>query len=68
MEEDDIFANGQYFHDDGTPIDPEKVPIPLLCLTCKKFGETGEEYVLCTLTRADQEGSKHFQCASYRPD
>jgi hypothetical protein len=63
---DDIFEGGRFFKDDGTEIDVEKIPIPLLCLSCVSFGAGGKENVLCTLTRADQQNEKIFRCAAYR--
>ena len=64
--DDDIFEGGHFFNDDGTEIDVESIPIPLLCLSCMKFGMRGGEYVLCTLNRVDQKDSKFFRCAAYR--
>ena len=66
MDMDDIFEGGGFFNDDGTEIDVEQIPIPLLCLSCMKFGERGEEFVLCTLNRAGQQNEKIFRCAAYR--
>jgi len=40
---------------------------PDLCITCKKDGESGEEEILCTLTRADQQGVEKFICEAYEP-
>jgi len=33
----------EYFDDDGTEINPDLIPKPDLCITCKKDGESGEE-------------------------
>lgn len=66
MDMDDFFEGGRYWNDDGTEIDMDSVPIPLLCLSCMKFGMRGEENVLCNLTRADQQHEKIFRCAEYR--
>ena len=63
---DDYIFKGGYFNDDGTEIDVDQIPIPLLCLSCKKFGMGGGEHVLCTLTRADQKDEKIFRCGAYR--
>jgi hypothetical protein len=63
---DGFFEGGHFHNDDGTEIDVDKVPIPLLCLSCAKFGRRGHDYVLCTLTRADQQHEKIFRCGSYR--
>lgn len=64
--EEMLFEGGGCFNDDGTEIDVDKIPIPLLCLSCRSFGKRGKENVLCTLTRADQQGEKVFQCGAYR--
>jgi hypothetical protein len=44
----------KYYEDDGTEINPD------LCITCKKNGLSGEEEILCVLTRADQQGQDEF--------
>jgi len=54
-----------YFNDDGTEINPDLVPKPGLCLTCKKENAGGREEILCTLTRNDQKGEKAFECDVY---
>ncbi|MFC1792957.1 hypothetical protein ACFL3Q_05160 [Planctomycetota bacterium] len=46
----------KYFDDEGTEINPNLVPKPDLCITCKKDSLSGEEEILCNLTRADQMG------------
>jgi hypothetical protein len=56
-----------YFDDDGTEINPELVPKPGLCLTCKKDNAGGKEEILCTLTRNDQKNEKDFECGAYEP-
>ena len=49
-----------FFRDDGTEINPDLIAKPSLCVSCRKDGDVDEE-ILCTLTRADQEGEKEFQ-------
>ena len=56
-----------FYKDDGTRIDPEQVPKPVLCETCKRDGVSKEEEILCTLTRSDQEGEENFKCGAYEP-
>jgi hypothetical protein len=56
-----------YFNDDGTEINPDLVPKPGLCLTCKKENAGGKEEILCTLNRNDQKGEAHFECGAYEP-
>ena len=55
----------KYFNDDGTEINPDLIPKPSLCITCKKDGQSGEEEILCNLTRADQQGEEEFICEAY---
>ena len=55
-----------FFRDDGTPINPELVPKPSLCILCRKDDSPSEEF-LCLLTRADQEGSTEFVCDAFAP-
>ena len=57
----------KYFDDDGTEINPDLIPTPDLCITCKKNGLPGEEEILCLLTRADQQGQNGFVCDAYEP-
>lgn len=44
----------KYFGDDGIEINPDLISKPDLCITCKKNELSGEEEILCNLTRADQ--------------
>ncbi len=46
-----------FFHDDGTAINPYLIRKPGLCITCRKDDDPQEE-ILCTLTRADQQGEE----------
>jgi hypothetical protein len=55
-----------FFNDDGTPINPELVPKPGLCILCRKDNKPSEE-ILCTLTRMDQQGSAEFICEAFEP-
>jgi len=57
----------KYFDDDGTEINPDLVPEPDLCVSCKKDGQSGEEEILCNLTIADQQGENEFRCDAYEP-
>jgi hypothetical protein len=57
----------KYFDDDGTEINPDIIPKPDLCITCKKDRHSGEEEILCNLTRADQQGESEFCCEAYEP-
>ncbi|MBD3242577.1 MAG: hypothetical protein GF331_18450 [Chitinivibrionales bacterium] len=63
---DDLSQGWGLFNDDGTRIDPDLVPIPPRCLTCRKHGKGGEFDVLCTLNRADQaDDDGEFKCGEY---
>jgi len=55
-----------YFNDDGTEINPELVPMPSICVCCKKNDDPSQE-ILCTLTRADQQDETEFHCFAYEP-
>jgi hypothetical protein len=55
-----------FFHDDGTEINPDLVTKPSLCVSCRKDDDRNEE-ILCTLTRADQQGEEDFQCFTFEP-
>ena len=56
----------QYFNNNGTDNNPNLVPKPSLCITCKINGLKYEE-ILCNLTRADQQGEEEFICEAYEP-
>jgi len=55
----------KYFDEDGAEVNLDIISKPDLCITCKKDGESGEEEILCSLTRADQQREKIFICESY---
>ena len=55
----------KYFDDDGTEINPDLIPKPYLCISCKKDGVSEKEEILCNLTRADQQGEDEFICEAY---
>ena len=50
-----------YYNDDGTEINPNLLPIPSLCVSCKKRNDPHEE-ILCNLTRLDQKDDAEFIC------
>jgi len=54
----------RYFHDDGTEFNPNLIPKPSLCATCKKDTMAQQE-MLCNLTRTDQRGEERFICFAY---
>ena len=52
-----------YFHDDGTEFNPNLIPTPSLCATCKKNDDPKHE-TPCNLIRADQD-EDIFMCFAY---
>jgi hypothetical protein len=63
---EDIFAGGSYYDDDGNELNPDNFPKPPLCLICR-INESidAEDTVLCNLTRLDQSDGKPFNCYSF---
>jgi len=57
----------KFYNDDGTEFNPDLIPKPDLCISCKKDGLSGEEEILCNITRADQQGEDEFICDAYEP-
>ncbi len=59
------FLNGLY-NDDGTEVNPNEVPVPGLCVICKKYQmEDWEENLLCLMNRNDQRDSDDFKCGEF---
>jgi len=58
---------GEYFDDDGNEINPDLISKPDLCITCQKNELSGEEKILCNLTRSNQRGRDEFICVAYEP-
>jgi hypothetical protein len=54
-----------FYDDDGTEMNPELLPKPALCMTCRKDDAGGTEEIICVLTRRDQKGEKNFECDAY---
>lgn len=64
----DYFPEGinGFYNNDGTRIDPESVPIPGLCIICRKYqSDDWEENMLCTLNRNDQRDEPDFECGAF---
>lgn len=57
----------KFFFDDGTEVNPDLIPKPSLCITCKRDGLPGKEDILCILNRMDQMGEEDFKCYTYEP-
>jgi hypothetical protein len=59
---------GGYFDDDGNRIDPDLIPLPPLCVGCRRRDAGDwEEEVLCTLNRLDQADDDTFHCDAFEP-
>jgi hypothetical protein len=54
----------KFYNDDGTEVNPDLIPKPSLCISCRKDGIRNEE-ILCDLTRMDQQGEDEFICDAY---
>lgn len=65
MDEDAMFGKMEYFNDDGTKVNPDLIPVPPMCLSCKSYEKGGETRVLCTLNRMDQADEDQFRCGQY---
>ena len=63
-EEDSPDDIGGFYDDDGNKLNPELVPKPSLCISCKHDNEPSQE-TLCTLTRLDQKDDEDFFCSAY---
>ncbi len=54
------------YDDDGNKINPNLIPVPGLCITCKSYSvEDWEENIFCNLNRFDQRNAKEFLCGAY---
>ena len=56
----------KFYNDDGTEVNPDLIPKPDLCISCKK-DEIHSEETLCSLNRMDQLGNEEFICEAYEP-
>jgi hypothetical protein len=65
MENVEPYLHGIY-RDDGTPINPELIHKPSLCIICRKDDSPSEE-IDCLLNRADQQGTSEFICDAFEP-
>ena len=57
----------KFYNDDGSEVNPDLIPKPSLCISCRKDGLLGEEEILCNLNRMDQQGEDEFKCGAYEP-
>ena len=63
MDFEDDNISGIY-DDDGTKINPDLIPKPAMCLTCKRDDDP-REVNLCILNRLDQQDEEEFECGEY---
>jgi len=59
-----MYESGGYFDDDGNQLNPDLIPKPGLCLTCKKDSDPDEE-ILCNLNRLGHTNQDKFVCYAY---
>jgi hypothetical protein len=56
-----------FYDDDGNKIEPDSVPVPGLCLVCKKHQvEDWDENLLCLINRYDQRNDDNFECGAFQ--
>ncbi|MFH1191622.1 MAG: hypothetical protein V1670_05445 [Candidatus Omnitrophota bacterium] len=53
-----------FFNDDGTPVNPDLMPKPGLCVSCRYDDDPKQENP-CVLNRMDQRGEVDFKCGAY---
>lgn len=57
--------NGIY-NDDGTKVDLQTIPLPSLCIICKKYQiDDWEENLLCQMNRHSQRNNEEFKCGAF---
>lgn len=55
-----------FYNDDGTKINPDSVPIPGLCVICRKYQiDDWDENLLCLMNRNDQRDEPDFKCGAF---
>jgi len=54
----------EFFDDDGTPLNPDLVPMPSLCTVCRHRDDPRQE-PMCHLNRLDQAGEEDFICGAF---
>ena len=58
-------VNG-FYDDDGNKIDLNSIPVPSLCIICKKHHiEDWDENLLCLMNRNDQRDEPDFKCGAF---
>ncbi|MFW6310099.1 MAG: hypothetical protein ACOC1D_03270 [Prolixibacteraceae bacterium] len=55
------------YDDEGNKIDPDSIPVPGLCVICKKYDSNDwEEHLLCMMNRNAQKNKPRFQCGAFK--
>ena len=55
-----------FYDDDGNKIDLNSIPIPSLCIICKKYKiDEWDENLLCQMNRHDQHDEPDFKCGAF---
>lgn len=67
LDEEPFFLEGGIYDDDGTKVDESSIPVPNLCVICKKhLLDDWEENLLCKMNRHDQRDDlNNFQCGAF---
>jgi hypothetical protein len=66
IKEDNIEEINGIYNDDGTKVDPQTIPLPGLCIICKKYlTDDWEENLLCLMNRNDQRNDDEFKCGAF---
>ena len=55
----------KFYDDDGTEVNPDLIPKPSLCASCKNDGLSRKGGILCNLIRADQQREGQLKCYAY---
>jgi hypothetical protein len=63
FDNDDI---SEMYDNDGIKINPDLIPKPAMCLTCKRDDDP-REVNLCILNRLDQQDEEEFECGVFEP-
>ena len=53
-----------FFNEDDSPVNPDLMPKPSLCATCKHDSDSEQE-ILCSLNRIGQQSAVDFKCDTY---
>ena len=56
-----------FYNDDVTPLNPNIVPKPSLCVSCM-YDDNPEQETLCILNRIGQQNAKDFKCFAYKDE